>query len=496
MPPAELNRAPAAPAILKACVIKAGYTAKTIDFSLALFKNQANSNYVVYDQLCQNFYPYVKNPCNESVLATQDWLKDCIATIKEHNPRYIGLSVFSYYMHRSIYMLARAIREQLPTVKIVLGGYGVSSAANSLYGLPGITRLDTIKTFGDLMQQNNLTDHVINGDGENAVVELLDSDKTFVYNDTAIMDADLTEIPTSDFDDYLLDDYAWEQGRKSLTVTGSKGCVRQCTFCDIPNRYGKFKFKSGKQIAQEIIELKEKHGIRYFEFTDSLVNGSLKAFRDWVTVLAEYNDSQPEQEKIRWFGQYICRPRNQLKKDLYPLIKRSGIMTLIIGVESGNNEVLKLMKKQITVEDVFYEFDMFEKNEIPITVLMLSGFINETWDRYLDTLRFLIRCQQYYMSGTIIKVGMSQPLVVSTGSALEMHSPMFEIQKDVYDDTNWTVDSDPTNTPVERIKRRAITAALLKKLNLSVTTLDTSIMRSMQKKIHTKLDELRLPDSA
>jgi hypothetical protein len=248
-------------------------------------------------------------------------------------------------------------------------------------------------------------------------------------------------------------------------------------------------------VADEIIELKEKYGVRYFEFTDSLVNGSLKAFREWVTVLADYNDSQPDHEKIRWFGQYICRPRNQLRHDLYPLIKRSGVLTLVIGVESGNDEILKSMKKQITVEDVFYEFDQFEKHEIPVTMLMLSGFVNETWDRYLDTLRFLVKCQKYYTSGTIIEIGMSQPLVIGTGSELDIYSHNFNIQKDLHDPTNWTTENDPTNTLTERIKRRAITAALLNKLNVSRSTLEISILRFMQKRIHTKLDELRLHNS-
>jgi len=493
LPPAVLNRAPAAPAVLKACVEQAGFKAKTTDLALNFYINQCQKNYELYDQLCVYLNPTTSSYTNESINAVNQWLSETIDYINEVQPRYVGLSVFTYYMHRATYLLSREIKKKLPQIKIILGGYAVNTGANSLIGMPEISKLETLKMFGSIMQDRGLVDHVVYGDGENALVEILEGTKNhqYVSGEKAVMDAVMSKIPVSNFDDYKLNDYEWEHNRRTLTVTGSKGCVRQCTFCDIPGKYGRFKFRDGESIAQEMLTLKEKYGIRHFEFTDSLVNGSLKAFKQWLTVLAQYNDTQPDHEKIHWFGQYICRPKSQVKKEFYDLIKRSGVMSLIIGIESGNDETLKLMKKEITIDDVFAEFNMFQQYSIPITVLMLPGFTNETWTRYLDTLRFLVNCRKYYATGTIIKIGVSTPLVVGPGMKIHEEPHLFDIKLDPYDNTNWVSITDPSNTLVERIKRRAITQALLEKLKITVTPNDKLILKEINLKIHSIANEIR-----
>ena len=83
------------------------------------------------------------------------------------------------------------------------------------------------------MVKRNLCDHDIVGEGEDKLVSLLQQSISNSYS----LD-DLYNVPISNFDDYNLKDYLYVN-EILLPVTGSKGCVRQCTFCDIPTKFGK-----------------------------------------------------------------------------------------------------------------------------------------------------------------------------------------------------------------------------------------------------------------
>ena len=83
-----------------------------------------------------------------------------------------------------------------------------------------------------------------------------------------------------DYSDYEIDQYMWDKSGPMIPITGSKGCVRNCDFCDVRFQFGKYQFRTGKDIAKEMISLSQKHGYRKFQFTDSLVNGSLKVMKD------------------------------------------------------------------------------------------------------------------------------------------------------------------------------------------------------------------------
>ena len=73
----------------------------------------------------------------------------------------------------------------------------------------------------------------------------------------------------------LIPDYSdikWEQypdlyyNSKSIYITGSRGCVKNCTFCDIHTIWPKYKYRSSVSIFKEILELRERWDRRDFHF--------------------------------------------------------------------------------------------------------------------------------------------------------------------------------------------------------------------------------------
>jgi radical SAM superfamily enzyme YgiQ (UPF0313 family) len=364
-------------------------------------------------------------------------------------------------------MLAVAIRNEMPDVKIIVGGYGLTNTCISLLNFLDIKKIHTLKTFHQYMTEHNLCDYVIIDDPLNKLIltieEILGVPKQIEFQENK----NQFDAPIPNYDDYQLDNYVHDDIGLAVPITGSKGCVRKCTFCDVPHLYGRFKSRTGRDIANELIFLHETYSVQIFEFTDSLVNGSNKAFLEWVEIIADYNDKNPN-NKIRWSGQYICKPQSAQPKGLYPLLVRSGASHLIIGVESGSDDVLKAMKKRMTVKDVYDELEMFRKYGLRATILMLSGFINETWERYLETLRFIISCQPYVVDSTVTSINMSFPLLIYDGVELSSAADQLGILIDPYELANWKVIDDPDNDFTERCRRRVITQLILDKLGINM----------------------------
>ncbi len=146
-------------------------------------------------------------------------------------------------------------------------------------------------------------------------------------------------VQIDDLDSQLWPDYSYynlsDYENKELGIVGSRGCVRNCTFCDVAKTSPKYRYRSGKNIAQEIIKHYETHGVTDFYFNDSLVNGSYKAFNDMCNALINYKFENP----ISWSGQYIIRPKSSTPKDHFQMLQASGCKMLFTGIESGCDRV-------------------------------------------------------------------------------------------------------------------------------------------------------------
>jgi radical SAM superfamily enzyme YgiQ (UPF0313 family) len=255
----------------------------------------------------------------------------------------------------------------------------------------------------------------------------------------------------------------------TIPITGSKGCVRKCTFCDIPVLWPKFKFRSGDHIAQEMIYLYQRHGVKKFYMSDSLVNGSLAAFHDFISVLAQHNTANPD-NAIKWVGQYITRPRSNVLDDkYYDLLKLSGGEGLTSGVESGSDAVRAHMKKQFTTEDIDHELAEFDRRGIVCVLLFFSCYPTETWEDFLDTVNMFIRYQQYCASGTVYKITLGIPYTHHP------QTPLWNMQKEIGlnfnrgSDILWLLETNPELTFFERCRRRLILQEVATALGLPMS---------------------------
>ena len=479
VPVLDLQYPPSSPAVIKSCAKSAGFSSHTLDLNLLLKKICGDTN---------NFYAIQYNfeNVNPGVVDTRDtidaffdndkdilksWIEESVNQIKSHDPRWLGISVFSYKSHKATLALCIEVKRQLPNIKIVLGGRGASSYAlgpdhdyfyqriQAFFGpYPGLN-------FSETLLHYRIVDNIIQGDGEQAIIDLL---KGTAEENTYSTNIKLETVPFVDFDDYDLDQYNYI-GEPTIPITGSKGCVRKCTFCDIPVLWPKFKFRSGEHIAKEMIHLYNKHGIKRFYMSDSLVNGSMKAFTDFITVLAEYNNLTPEQS-IKWVGQYITRPvSNALNDQYYDLLKASGGEGLTIGVESGSDAVRAHMKKQFRTVDIDAELEQFDRRGIVCVLLFFSCYPTERWDDFLDTVNMFIRYQKYCASGTVYKLTLGTPYTHHPQTPLWNMQEEIGLESKKGSDILWRLNKNKELTFIERVRRRLILQEVATALKLPLS---------------------------
>lgn len=356
------------PAVLKAHLIAAGFSCEVIDLNVKLYnefvKHGDEDQFFDKDSAfrCRdvnNIDKVFGENYKKYKYVFDEWLE----IFKEKNPKWIGLSLLSVMSSAVAIKLSQLIREHLPNTKIVWGGAEV-------------TQFRTIEYFNQ-----GLIDHWISGDGEVPIVELLKGTTEHSgidYNPPYQM-VDLDKVLIPNYDDIDWNEYPFILQPNPAYITGSRGCVKRCDFCNVYEIWPKYVFRSGKNIANEIITVKQKYNRTTFKFTDSLINGSMKAFREMLEILAEYNNSRiNENEKIRWHSQWIVRNHRQSPEEDYKLMKESGCYALDVGIESFSQNVRFELGKKFTDEDMWWCFEMLQKYKIHHSLLMFVGHPFET----------------------------------------------------------------------------------------------------------------------
>ena len=218
LPVLDLQYPPSSPAVIKACVQAAGFRARTYDLNLLLLEICSSKDHFLEVQYnFENVGPEPVGPVDSPVDAFFDndkdlirqWLDASIDIIEDHAPRWLGLSVFSYKSHKACLLLLSELKRRSFPIKIVLGGRGASSYALGPDHNQFRRRIQDYfgpypspaKNFCETMLYYGLVDKVIQGDGEQAVIDLLtrNTDENTVTDVSLI---DLESVPFVDFDDY------------------------------------------------------------------------------------------------------------------------------------------------------------------------------------------------------------------------------------------------------------------------------------------------------
>jgi len=201
----------------------------------------------------------------------------------------------------------------------------------------------------------------------------------------AIEELDSLPMPRREVLDYKKYYYVIGKEVTATSMVSSRGCPYQCTFCSTPGKI--FRARSPMNVVDEV-EALAGLGIREIYFVDDTFNiqreRALEICREIVRRKID----------ISW----NVRARiNLISEELIDSLIAAGCTRIQLGVETGSDEGLKVLKKGITIEDIRRVFAMLKKKKITSVAYFMIGCPHEKSEKdVMKTIDFACRLDPDY----------------------------------------------------------------------------------------------------
>ncbi|KKP36329.1 MAG: radical SAM protein, partial [Candidatus Peregrinibacteria bacterium GW2011_GWF2_33_10] len=177
-----------------------------------------------------------------------------------------------------------------------------------------------------------------------------------------------------------------------IPMVTSRGCPHRCIFCD-QGVFGKrFRYISGKKVVDQIEELQKRYGVREIAFQDDIFTLNKQRIYEMC------DEIEKRKLKIAW----SCISRADcLDRDLLKRMKKAGCWMIAMGIESGNQEILDFIKKDVKLEKIREVTDWAYEEGIKVRGFFQIGHPKETKQTIEDTINFAKSLKIYTAEFTI-----------------------------------------------------------------------------------------------
>ncbi len=179
------------------------------------------------------------------------------------------------------------------------------------------------------------------------------------------------------------------KGKRQLDYISSQGCNFRCAFCSDPFVYGrKWVGLEPASIVRMLKELWQKYRFDDVNFQDETF------FTKRARVEAMARAIVDSEMEFTWAATMRADQGKRLPDDVWQLCKESGMRRLLVGVESGDPELLKRIKKDVTLEKILHTAERMRELDIAGIFPFIVGFPDES-DASVDaTIRFARRLRR------------------------------------------------------------------------------------------------------
>jgi anaerobic magnesium-protoporphyrin IX monomethyl ester cyclase len=281
-------------------------------------------------------------------------------------------------------------------------------------GMPIIAGGEHITAIPELCitQTTHLTACVV-GEGEETAVELLEAIENnrdlnqvqgIVFrngNETVTTPRrkrlqEVEDVPMPAWEYFPLDayqkhgiSYGVTRGVRSLPLMATRGCPYSCTFCSSPLMWTtRYYMRSPEHVVDEISYLKENFGITNFDFFD--LTAIIK--KDWIVRFAQALITRDLD--ITW--QIPAGTRSEaIDREVAQYLYKSGCKNITYAPESGSPEILKAIKKKVTLSKMFQSIRYSYEEKLSIKINIIIGFPEEHHRHIWQTIWLLIKSSWY-----------------------------------------------------------------------------------------------------
>lgn len=281
-----------------------------------------------------------------------------LAVINRAQPILVGFSLIFQFYVPEFARLARYLRGNNVSCHFTIGGH-----------FPSLSYQQTLELIPEL-------DSVVRFEGEVTLLELVgclsvesewrqiaglayNGKQGIVANPLRPLVHDLDELPhpVRQFKPMAV------LGRKILPILASRGCARTCSFCSIHTFYrsvpGKVvRIRKPANVVQEMKMLSEQQNITIFLFQDDDFPVFGPAWRRWALELVDELYRQELVGHVVW--KINCRA-DAVERELFLRMRDAGLYLVYMGLESGTEDGLDVLHKEITVEENLHAVDTLKE---------------------------------------------------------------------------------------------------------------------------------------
>ena len=302
----------------------------------------------------------------------------------------VGITTLTGHQIEDGLRFAKLVREADPDVPIVWGGFHPS-------------------LFPEQTIQHPLVDILVRGQGETALAEMvealvakkpLDGIKgiTFTRNGKVVNNPDrpfmkLDDLPPYKFELVDITRYVSERypkiGKLMVSYVSSQGCPYNCGFCaEAAVRHRKWSGLSPDRVIHDLKILTEATG------ADAVFIGDNNFFvnrRRVEEICRRLIDDGP---KITWYTDARVDQLTRFDESMRDLMKQSGCRKLLVGAESGPQEILDYIHKEAPVEQCIEFVERCTKYDINAELSLMCGFPMAPKDDLRDTMHLVERVME------------------------------------------------------------------------------------------------------
>ncbi len=282
----------------------------------------------------------------------------------------LGVSVLTGAPIRDALWITRAAKARRPDLPVIWGGWHTSLFPTETLDEPTI-------------------DITVQGQGEVTFGEIVDSlaadrPATDIRGTTTRVHGEVVQhpprplgkmhdFPPHNYDLIPMERYFHLKGERQFDYISSTGCYFRCAFCADPFVYNRrWVGLEPERIAEET----ERHWNRY-QFTElAFQDETFFTYPKRVVAIAEAFVRQGS--RFQWTATMRADQGHRLTDDVFDLCVRSGLRRVMIGVESGSQEMLEWLQKDITIEQVLYSAEKCVEHGIGAIFPFIVGFPGET----------------------------------------------------------------------------------------------------------------------
>lgn len=293
--------------------------------------------------------------------------------IRQFKPNLVGISVLTPSRLTSI-EISELTKKIYPKCKVVLGG------------------VHPTLMWEQMMKNYPVIDFIVKGEGEETLKELVlgkpfakisglvwHRGKQVINNIDRPLIQNLNCIPFPAWD--MIDPRKYPPRGVGIVneinlekevrypVIFSRGCMAACTFCSTWRIWRGYRYRNGKNVADELEMLIKKYQAKHFCFQDDTLTGNREEIINFCHEIIR------RKLRVAIFGTTRV---DRVDEELLKLMKKAGFYEISYGIESGSPGMLLRINKRTDLKKISIASRLTKKARLKLCALMMYGLPGET----------------------------------------------------------------------------------------------------------------------